>query len=81
MSKTILGHRSKDFSDIFKDTCEKAKGIFKTKEDVFIIAASGTGALEMAVANIVEPDDKVLVIQTGVWRAICQKSMLPLGLM
>ncbi|HHT51494.1 MAG TPA: alanine--glyoxylate aminotransferase family protein [Eubacteriaceae bacterium] len=67
MSKTILGHRSKDFSDIFKDTCEKAKGIFKTKEDVFIIAASGTGALEMAVANIVEPDDKVLVIQTGVF--------------
>lgn len=67
MSQTILGHRSEAFSKIFKDTCEKAKYIFKTKQDVFVVSASGTGALEMAVANIVEPNDQVLIIVTGVF--------------
>lgn len=67
MGKTILAHRSKDFSDMFRNTCEKAKGIFKTKEDVFVVAASGTGALEMSVANIVEPGDQVLIVETGVF--------------
>lgn len=67
MNRTILGHRSESFSEILGETCEKAKYIFQTKQDVFVVASSGTGALEMAVANIIEPNDKVLVIVTGVF--------------
>lgn len=67
MDRTILGHRSEAFSKIFTETCEKAKYVFQTKEDVFIVASTGTGALEMAVANVVEPNDKVLVTVTGVF--------------
>ena len=67
MSRTILGHRSGEFSKIFGETCEKAKNIFQTRQEVFVIASSGTGALEMAVSNIVEPGDKVLVVVTGVF--------------
>ncbi len=67
MDRTILGHRSGDFSLIFAETIHKAKKIFQTEQDVLLIAASGTGALEMAVANVVEPKGKVLVIVTGVF--------------
>jgi len=67
MERTILGHRSGEFSKIFAETAVKAKKIFQTKQEVFVVASSGTGALEMAVANIVEPEDKVLVIVTGVF--------------
>lgn len=67
MNQPILGHRSQAFSEIFKETCEKAKYLFQTQQDIFIVSATGTGALEMAVANIVEPNDKVLVIVTGVF--------------
>lgn len=67
MDRTILGHRSAAFSKIFTEASEKSKYIFQTKQDVFIIASTGTGALEMAVANIVQPDDKVLVVVTGVF--------------
>ncbi|RBP44759.1 pyridoxal-phosphate-dependent aminotransferase family protein [Garciella nitratireducens] len=67
MDRTILGHRSGAFSEIFAQTCEKAKYVFQTKEDVFILASTGTGALEAAVANVVEPNDKVLVLVTGVF--------------
>lgn len=67
MERTILGHRSGEFSKIFADAVEKSKRIFQTKQNVFIVAASGTGALEMAVANVVEPGNKVLVVVTGVF--------------
>ena len=69
MERTILGHRSGDFSKIFAETVTKAKRIFQTEENVLIVASSGTGALEMAVANTVEPNDKVLAIVTGVFGA------------
>ncbi len=67
MDRTILGHRSGEFSKIFGDSIEKAKRIFQTEQNVFVVASSGTGALEMAVANLVEPEDKVLVVVTGVF--------------
>ena len=67
MERTILGHRSGEFSNIFSEAIEKSKRIFQTKQDVLIVSSSGTGALEMAVVNIVEPGDKVLVVVTGVF--------------
>ncbi len=67
MERTILGHRSKEFSKIFAEAAAKAKRIFQTEENVLVVASSGTGALEMAVANLVEPGDKVLVAVTGVF--------------
>src|SRR5699024_2129765 len=67
MSRTIMGHRSAAFSEILGEAAQKAKNIFQTKEEVFIVASSGTGALEMAVSNVVEPEEQVLVIVTGVF--------------
>ncbi len=67
MNRTILGHRSGEFSKVFKEAATRSKRIFQTEQDVMIVAASGTGALEMAVANVVNPGDKVLVAVTGVF--------------
>lgn len=67
MNRTILGHRSAGFSEIVESAMDKAKYIFQTKGDVFILASSGTGALEMAVSNTVEAGEKVLIIVTGVF--------------
>jgi len=65
LSKPTLSHVSPAFVDIFEETIENLKKIFMTKGDVFIICGSGTLATEMAVANIVEPGDKVLVVCNG----------------
>lgn len=67
MNRTILGHRSGEFSKVFKEVATGSKRIFQTEQDVMIVAASGTGALEMAVANVVNPGDTVLVAVTGVF--------------
>lgn len=65
MAKPIIHHRTKEFEAIFAEVREGLKYIFDTKEEVFVLAASGTGAMEAAVVNTLSTGDKVLVINGG----------------
>lgn len=65
LSKATLSHTDQDFVAMYEETLENLRKVFMTKGDVFAIAGSGTLALEMAVANVVEPGDKVLNIVAG----------------
>ncbi|MEM1589581.1 MAG: alanine--glyoxylate aminotransferase family protein [Candidatus Bathyarchaeia archaeon] len=65
MCKLPLSHTSQEFASIFKEALDGLRKVFMTKSDVFAIAGSGTLALEMAVANIIEPGDKVLNTVSG----------------
>lgn len=65
MAKHPIGHRSGEFSDILKDVYADLKWLFQTKNEVFIFAASGTGAMEAALSNLVNIGDKVLSLVIG----------------
>jgi len=65
MAKHPIGHRSSEFSEILKRVYADLKWLFQTKNEVFIYAASGTGAMEAALANLVNPSDKVLSLIIG----------------
>jgi aspartate aminotransferase-like enzyme len=65
MSMKIMPHRGEEFNKLFMEQSERMKKIFKTKNDVFIIAGSGTAAMDAAIANVVQPGDKVLCITSG----------------
>ena len=65
LSKPTTSHTSQEFASIFKEALNNLKKVFMTNGEVFVIAGSGTLALEMAVANIVEPGDKVLNTVSG----------------
>lgn len=65
MAKHPIGHRSSEFSDILKEVYADLKWLFQTKNEVFIYAASGTGAMEAALANLVNQGDKVLSLVIG----------------
>lgn len=65
MAKHPIGHRSGEFSDILKDVYADLKWLFQTKNEVFIYAASGTGAMEAALSNLVNVGDKVLSLVIG----------------
>ncbi|WP_031516363.1 pyridoxal-phosphate-dependent aminotransferase family protein [Desulfofalx alkaliphila] len=65
MSKPIIGHRSGEFAALIGRVTEKLKKVFQTENDVFVLASSGTGGLEAAVANVTNPGDKVLSLNTG----------------
>lgn len=65
MAKHPIGHRSAEFSDILKQVYADLKWLFQTKNEVFIYAASGTGAMEAALLNLINPGDKVLSLVIG----------------
>ncbi|MEE9502374.1 MAG: alanine--glyoxylate aminotransferase family protein [Candidatus Aminicenantaceae bacterium] len=72
----MIHHRTPDFSRIFMDTVTGIKNIFQTKNDMFILASSGSGAMEAAVVNTLSPEDSTIVINGGKfgsrWAKICR---------
>jgi len=75
-AEPIIHHRTPEFSNIFMEVTEGIKTVFETKQDVFILTSSGTGAMETAVVNTLSPGDKVITINGGKfgerWGNICK---------
>ncbi len=67
MSRQMIPHRGKEFAQIINSITGKLKQVFQTKEDVFLLTASGTGGLEAAIVNTLSPGDKVLSLTHGVF--------------
>jgi len=65
MAQPMVHHRTPQFSKIFAEAAEGAKYLFQTKQDVMILASTGTGGMEGCVTNLFSPEDKVLVINGG----------------
>jgi aspartate aminotransferase-like enzyme len=65
MSETMIHHRTPQFNKIFEEARRGLKTLFGTSGDVLMLASSGTGAMEAAVANLFSHGDKVLVINGG----------------
>ncbi|GGA85324.1 pyridoxal-phosphate-dependent aminotransferase family protein [Ornithinibacillus halotolerans] len=65
MMKPMIGHRDHTTKALLKRIKPSLRHIFGTKEDVMIVAGSGTAGLEAAVVNTISPGDEVLVIVTG----------------
>ncbi len=65
MAAPIIHHREKVFSDLFGEVREGLKYLFQTKQEVLILTASGTGAMEGAVSNLFSKGDQVLVVRAG----------------
>jgi len=64
-ARPLMHHRSPEFSKVFIEVTEKLKKLLKTKNDVFILTSSGTGAMEAGVVNFFSKGDKVLVVNVG----------------
>jgi len=61
MARHPIGHRSGDFSKIMAEVTQGLKWLHQTQNDVLILAASGTGAMEAGIINFLSPGDRVLV--------------------
>ncbi|GHT58689.1 serine-pyruvate aminotransferase [Endomicrobiia bacterium] len=61
----ILHHRTSEFASVYKDVAEGLRCVFQTKNEVYMLAASGTGAMEMAVVSLLSPGDEIVVASCG----------------
>jgi alanine-glyoxylate transaminase/serine-glyoxylate transaminase/serine-pyruvate transaminase len=76
-----MDHRSPDFAELGKSVLADMKRVFKsTQGEVVIYPASGTGAWEAALVNVLSPGDLVLMYETGHFAMLWQKLAQRLGL-
>ena len=67
MSWQMINHRGPEYKDLLFRTTEGVKQVFETKNDLYIMTSSGTGAMEAAVVNTLSPGDKVVNVCVGVF--------------
>jgi aspartate aminotransferase-like enzyme len=56
-----------NFYEFYKETCDAVKTILNTENDVLILSGEGILGLEAACASLVEPGDRVLCIDNGIF--------------
>ena len=62
----VMGHLDPAFFQVMDDVCEMLRQVFHTKNVMTVpISSTGTGAMETACANIIEPGDTVLICRNG----------------
>ena len=63
LARPVIHHRSNEAKQVMTEVVEGLKEVFQTQNDVLILTASGTGAMEAAVVNAVPPGGKALVLE------------------
>lgn len=65
LSRPMINHRGPEFAALLTGVTDGLKRVFRTRQDVLILTASGTGGLEAAVANTLSPGEETIVISVG----------------
>ena len=80
MDYPTIDHRGPQFAAIGKKCLDGMKTIFKTRSHVVIYPASGTGAWEAALVNVLQEGDLVLMVETGHFATLWNRMATKLGL-
>ncbi len=77
MAKPIIHHRTKEFEKVMEEARKGLKWIFQTKQEVLMLAGTGTAAMEASLVNCFSPGDTVLCVVSGKfgerWSEMAQK--------
>jgi serine---pyruvate transaminase len=75
MAQPMLYHRAPAFVEVYARALARLKDMFGTTGEVLMFAASGSGAMESAVANLVRPGEPAVVASCGKfgerWAELC----------
>ncbi|MDQ2778786.1 MAG: aminotransferase class V-fold PLP-dependent enzyme [Pseudomonadota bacterium] len=80
ISLPTIDHRGPEFATLGLKVIEGLQQVFGTRHPVVIYPASGTGAWEAALVNVLSPGDAVLMVETGHFATLWQKMALRLGI-
>ncbi|HYX53133.1 MAG TPA: alanine--glyoxylate aminotransferase family protein [Candidatus Limnocylindrales bacterium] len=65
MAAATMHHRTAEFRALYTRVLADLRTFVGTNNDVVMFTASGTGAMEAAVANLTSPGDRVVVVSAG----------------
>jgi aspartate aminotransferase-like enzyme len=63
--RPLFSHRSPQMLDLLAGLEAGCRPLFGTNSDVLVLAASGTGAMESAIANLTSPGEEILIVIGG----------------
>src|SRR5580693_3726437 len=76
MASFAMHHRTAEFRALYSRVLADMKDFIGTRNDVLVLASSGTGVMEGAVSNLTSPGDRVLVLTAGKfgerWRGLAK---------
>jgi serine---pyruvate transaminase len=61
----IVHHRGPDFREVMLRTLGRLQEVCRTQNEVLLFTASGSGAFESALVNLLSPGERVLVVTAG----------------
>lgn len=67
MSHDVYSHRGEYYKEVQYNVMTGMKSIFKTKQDILVYTASGTGAIEATIMNLFKPGDEIIIPINGVF--------------
>ena len=79
LAEPVLHHRSPDFAEVFALAQERLREVFRTEREVLVFTASGTGAFESALVNLLSPGERLLAVSHGEFGERWQKMAVALG--
>ncbi|HYR80007.1 MAG TPA: alanine--glyoxylate aminotransferase family protein [Candidatus Dormibacteraeota bacterium] len=65
MARPIIHHRTPEFSAALDSAREGMKPLYGTASEVILLAATGTGAMEAAVINLLQPGEHAIFVNGG----------------
>jgi len=65
MMRPMINHRGPEFAALLSSIADGLKYVFETKDEVYVLTSSGTGAVECAISNTIDVGDKVVVPTFG----------------
>ncbi len=80
ISLPTIDHRGPEFAALGKKVIAGLQPVFQTRHPVVIYPASGTGAWEAALVNVLSAGDRLLMVETGHFASLWNKMALRLGL-
>ena len=61
----VIHHRGPDFRELMVRTLGRVRQVCSTENDTLLFTASGSGAFESALVNVLSPGERVLVVTAG----------------
>src|SRR5579864_9022312 len=65
MARPIIHHRTPEFSAALDQARDRMKPLYGTSGEVILLASTGTGAMEAAVINLLQPGEHAIYVNGG----------------
>ena len=65
MARPMIHHRTPEFSSALDQARDRMKPLYGTAGEVVLLASTGTGAMEAAVINLLQPGDHAIYVNGG----------------